>query len=108
MKINKIQELTVKYNFIAKEMSYMLDGMDESLKPFYIVKTNPSKGPRGDYYNYIILDKNLDLVACGKEQGNYAGGIASEFYPTTLDSDFKEFANFLSDLRKISKWSNYN
>lgn len=99
MNLNKIQQLAEKHNFIAKEMTYMWDGMDESFKPFYIVKTIPSRGPRGDYYNFIIVDKNLDLVARGKEQGNYAGGIVGDFYPTILDNDFKEFTNFLKDLK---------
>lgn len=39
------------------------------------VKGKVSWGPRGEYYNYVLIDKNtLEITAIGEEQGNYAGG----------------------------------
>lgn len=94
-RINKIAE---KNNLIFYEVELDEYYNEKVEKPTYMVREKAKYGLRGEYYKYIILDKNFKLFALGDEQGNYAGGICSELYPKKIELDSKNFKNFIKEL----------
>jgi len=97
-KYKRIKKIAEKNNLIFYEVELDEYYNEKVEKPTYMVREKAKYGLRGEYYKYIILDKNFKLFALGDEQGNYAGGICSELYPKKIELDSKDFKNFIKEL----------
>jgi hypothetical protein len=73
-----------------------MDKHDELWNNSIQVKGRVSKSPRGDWYQFVLLDKQTkEIMAIGDEQGNYAGGL----YYSCLNGDWnaEKAMNFVKE-----------
>ena len=94
----KIKKIAEKHNLFFCLIDIDVDFAGKAKLPIYRVRNKIEYGFRGEYYKYIILDADFKIFATGDEQGNYAGGINSEFYPKVIDKDYDEFKLFIKEL----------